>query len=206
MEPTEKVTRGLIFTIATALITAVLSLSVNLFLAANQYRAAAKRDEVARLTRQVNLLLLLRDELGRIQGGLEHGNFQIKVNDGMIQSGGYEYPQEIWQNLKWNFELLNVDPSLVQLIASMYAEVAHAESLRATAGGVQSVMGDYMESILRGEGATEEQLQKARSSSPQLRNNLKSYNEAQERLRQQLPGTLAALDIKINELRSRLPR
>jgi hypothetical protein len=205
MEPTGKVARGVLVAVATALVAAFFSLCVNLFLLANQYKTVAQHDEAARLTRQINLLLLLRDELSRIQNGIEHGNFEIKASNGRIQSEGYEWPTAIWSNLKWNFELLNVEPSLVQLLAGVYGDVAHAEALRTKTTGIGSAMSDFMEPMMRGFGASEKDLKKLDTTS-QLDNNLKAYAEAQARIQQQLPATLAALDIKINELRARLPR
>ena len=205
MDQTEKVTRGILIALGTALIGAVFSVCVGLLLASNQYRTTVRRDDAARLTRQINLLILLRDELARIQTGIERGNFQVKLEAGVLQSAGYQWPTQIWNTLKWNWELLSVEPSLVQLLANTYDEIAHAEELRTdAASSANTELANYMENMMRGMGAPESALKRVHTPNPQLGINMKAYADAQSRIQQQLPPTLAALDIKINELRARM--
>lgn len=206
MEQKERVTRAIMITVATALVGAIFSVCVGLVLATNQYRTTVKRDQAERLVRQMNLLILLRDELARVQAGIDRGTFQVKADGHVLQSAGYEWPTQIWSNLKWNAELLNVEPSLVQLLANVYDEITHAEHLRSkTADAVNGAFTSFMETMLQGMGAPEKVVKKAGASGdPQFDIDMKAYTEAQARVQQQLPGTLAALDIKINELRARV--
>lgn len=207
MEHAERLTRVIGIVVATALVGAFFSVCVGLFLATKQYRTELRRDEVARLTRQINLLILLRDELTHIQTGIDRGTFQVKLEGQVLKSSGYQWPTQIWSNLKWNAEVLNVEPSLVLVLANTYNEITHAEQLRDNLAEAKGgLLTNFVRQMFLTMGALESDLVNANPANPQFDINMKTYAELQERIQQQLPPTIAAVEIKINELRAQVGR
>ena len=185
-----------------AIVAGVLTLTIQLVLTTSTFRRDSQENRRLRLTRTLNVLTILRDEIGRVQERITTGSLGMRA-DQLATAPAPRWPVQMWNSIRWNWDLLTIDTAIIKQVASLYDEIleadAIAESIRNSVN-TGTAMAEYLRSVVPAEFQAKTQP----APSESIKGFVAAYEQRRNHIASRLPDVLTSLDYAIQQLRREL--
>jgi len=194
-----------------ACITGALTLGVNFFITTSSLRQSLSEQRHLQMTRTLNSVVLMRDELVRTQEAIKAGLLDLTVIDGKLSRPKARWPTQMWSTLRWSPDFLNFDTVVIKSLSSLYDDIYFIDSLRESVDETLKVSAgmEPLLSALRVEAAAGRAPASFRDIDKMpagIQDTVRTYDAAKQHLANRLPDVLSSLEIAIRSLQSSLDR
>ena len=192
-----------------ALVTGALALGINLFITANNFRAKMEVEREFKNLRTLNFIVMVRDELKRIQQNIQKGNLDFKMENGHLVFPRVDWPHVVWSAGVGTGEFLNLDTELVTLISSLHDQTYWAHYLinsirdNVLVSGQAEKTRELFREVFTEVGATLPE-RPSKEEVTQVSRLIRLYNEVKQNIATRLPDAVGTLELKIKHLQREL--